>query len=172
MAWSLLSPSVVNSSSGPSMRSHAMTSVSTQSARATVAALAAALALALLVLAHAQNGIARPGTRKLAATFNANVRPGDRVYHYWEYFHDFSFYTGREVGVVGKTGELELAIDPAARASERFIDETEFRRLWAGPERIWLVTREARAKRLFSDSSLRYDLVDDDRSLSLYRNRP
>ncbi|MEO8196206.1 MAG: glycosyltransferase family 39 protein [Thermoanaerobaculia bacterium] len=143
-----------------------------RSALATVASVAASLVVALLVLAHAQDGLARSGTRNLAATFNAKAQPGDRVFHYSEYFHDFSFYTRREVGLVGRTGELELAIDPAARASGRFIDEAEFRRLWTGPERVWLVTREGRAKRLFSDSSLRYDLVDEDRSLSLYRNRP
>ncbi len=143
-----------------------------KSALAAVATLAASLAVALLALAHAQDSIARPGTRDLAAAFIAQVKPGDRVFHYWEYFHDFSFYTRREVGLVGRTGELELALDPAARASGRFIDEAEFRRLWTGPERIWLVTRKARAARLFSDSSLRYDLVDENRSLSLYRNRP
>lgn len=143
-----------------------------KNALATVMAMAASVTVLLLALAHAQDEIARPGTRDLAAYFKAHGGAGDRVYHYAEYFHDFSFYAQREVGLVGDPGELELAIDPAARASGRFIDAAEFRRQWAGPGRIWVVARLDVAAKLFADPAFRYYLREDSRSHCLFSNQP
>ncbi len=143
-----------------------------RSALAVVTTMAVSVSVLLLALAHAQDDIARPGTRELAYHFKASVGPGDRIYHYAEYFHDFSFYAGREVGVVGDTGELEVAIDPAARASGRFIDEAEFRRQWAGPARIWAVARRDATAKLFTDPSFHYYLIEDSRSHYLFSNQP
>ena len=69
----------------------------------------------LLGLAQIQPAITRPGTRDLARTFRALAQPGDRIYHYAEYFHDFSFYSLSEVGFVGTVGELEVDFDPDAQ---------------------------------------------------------
>lgn len=143
-----------------------------KNALATVLAMAASVTVLLLALAHAQDDIARPGTRELAAYVKTAAKPGDRIFHYGEYFHDFSFYAQREVGVVGDTGELELKIDPAARASGRFITPAEFRRQWAGPDRIWVVARLEEAQKLFADPSFRYYLLEDSRSHSLFSNQP
>ncbi len=143
-----------------------------KNALATVLAMAGSITVLLLALAHAQDEIARPGTRDLASYFQAHARPGDRVYHYGEYFHDFSFYARSEVGLVGNIGELEVAIDPAARASGRFIDEAEFRRQWTGAQRIWAVARKSETTALFADPAFRYYLLDESRSHYLFSNQP
>jgi 4-amino-4-deoxy-L-arabinose transferase-like glycosyltransferase len=143
-----------------------------KNALATVGAMAASITVLLLALAHAQDEIARPGTRDLAEYYHGHARPGDVVYHYNEYFHDFSFYARSEVGLVGDPGELELAIDPAARASGRFIDQAEFRRQWTGPRRIWVVARKEEAAKLFADPAFRYYLLDESRSHYLFINQP
>ena len=142
-----------------------------KNALATVLAMATSVTILLLALAHAQDEIARPGTRDLATFFKTKVKPGDRVYHYAEYFHDFSFYARCEVGVVGNVGELEVGIDPAARASGRFIDEAEFRQQWTGAGRIWAVARKAETASLFADPSFRYYLLDESRSHYLFSNQ-
>jgi len=141
-------------------------------ALATVVATAASGTVLLLTLAHAQDEIARPGTRDLAATFQSLAAPGDRVYHYGEYFHDFSFYAQSEVGLVGAVGELEVAIDPAARRSGRFIDKAQFLREWTAGGRVWAVARKTKAGELFADPSFRYYLLDQSRSHTLFSNQP
>jgi len=137
-----------------------------------VIAMAGSVIVLLLALAHAQDEIARPGTRELAYLFKTHAQPGDRVYHYGEYFHDFSFYAQREVGVVGNIGELEVGIDAKAQASGRFIDESEFRKQWAEKGRIWAVARKSATVKLFADPSFRYYLLDESRSHYLFSNLP
>ena len=141
-------------------------------ALAVVLAMAGSVTVLLLSLADSQDKIARPGTRDLAYIYKTHGKPGDRVYHLGEYFHDFSFYARCEVGLVGNPGELELPIDPAARASGRFIDETEFRRQWTEPGRIWAVARKSETVKLFADPSFRYYLLDESRSHYLFSNQP
>lgn len=141
-------------------------------------ALATLLAVALpaltleLSLAHAQDEISRPGTRDLALKFKDLVRPGDRVYHYHEFFHDFTFYSGHTVGTVDYISELEVRIDRAAQASGRFIDSAEFRRQWAGPGRVWAVARKEDVTALFGDATFRYHLIAESRWHYLFSNQP
>lgn len=139
---------------------------------ATVLAMAATATVLLFTLAHAQDAISRPGTRTLAAGFENKAQPGETIYHYAEYFHDFSFYAKREVGVVDNMGELGIAIDPAARASGRFIKDAEFRRQWAEGGRIWAVARKKDTTKLFADPSFRYYLLGESRSHYLFSNQP
>ena len=134
--------------------------------------MAAAVMVLLLALADSQDKIARPGTRELAYLFKAHAKPGEKVYHYAEYFHDFSYYAECETGVVGNVGELELPIDPAAQASGRFIEEPEFRRQWTGADRIWAVARKTETAKLFADPTFRYYLLDESRSHYLFSNQP
>jgi len=143
-----------------------------KSALAAVMAMAASVTVLLLALAHAQDEIARPGTRDLAQIYKSRSKPGDRIYHYSEYFHDFSFYAQCEVGLVGSPGELEVAIDPAARASGRFVDDAGFRRQWNEPGRVWAVARKVETVKLFADPSFRYYLLDESRSHYLFSNQP
>ena len=143
-----------------------------KSALATVLAMAGSVTVLLLALAHAQDDIARPGTRELAYVFKTRAQPGDQVYHYGEYFQDFNFYAEREVGVVGNFGELEIEIDAKARSSGRFIDETAFRHQWTETGRVWAVARKEATVKLFADPTFRYYLLDESRSHYLFSNQP
>jgi 4-amino-4-deoxy-L-arabinose transferase-like glycosyltransferase len=128
-----------------------------------------------LVLVLAAPGFQRAGTKELARIARERVAPGDRVYHYWAFFHDFVYYTERPVGLVSYIDELQLQfLDPAERAA-RFIDDATLRRQWAGPERIWIVVRQrdlVQPKSVFADGALRYHLIAETRAHSLISNRP
>ena len=124
------------------------------------------------VLQFAAPFISKAGTKELALQVKAAVRPGDRVMHYHEFFHDFTFYAGRAVDLVDFKGELELEEDAAARASGRFISEAEFRRQWSGPGRIWVVARKRDVKELFADPSFRYHLLGQTEDHYLFSNQP
>jgi 4-amino-4-deoxy-L-arabinose transferase-like glycosyltransferase len=95
------------------------------------------------VLILAQPVIARPSTRELARLVSRQAGPDDIVLHYHDFFHDFAYYSGRTAGTVAYEGELELAYDPAAAQLGPHVDEAQFRALWAGGRRVYLVLRRA-----------------------------
>ncbi len=141
-----------------------------------------------LLLGGLQDSISRAGTKDLARHFQAQARPGDRIFHYYEFFHDFTFYTGRPVGTVAWIGELEVDIDPVARTSGRFIDRNELLDQWTGPGRIFVVARKrhvspapeaiAAAERageplpLFAVPGFRYHLLAESPGHYLFSNQP
>jgi 4-amino-4-deoxy-L-arabinose transferase-like glycosyltransferase len=118
--------------------------------------------------------VQRPGTKELALIVKDRARPGDRVVHYHGFFHDFTFYAGRVVDVVSGQGELELEEDAAARASDRFIDDAEFRRRWAGPTRQWVVVakKDGDTPELMQDPEFHYHLLGESRNHYLISNQP
>jgi 4-amino-4-deoxy-L-arabinose transferase-like glycosyltransferase len=116
--------------------------------------------------------IQKPGTKELAALVVQKAKPGDKVYHYAEFFHDFTFYAHQTVGTVAFKGELELEIDAAARASGRFIDGPEFHRQWAQPGRIFAVARTKDLKTLFADPTFHYHLLGQSQAHTLFSNQP
>lgn len=140
--------------------------------RAALAGLGMTVGLFYAGLAFAQVHIARPSTEELARIVAARAAPADRVLHYRDFFHDFTFYARREVGVVGYYGELEVKEDAKARDSGRFIDEAEFRRQWAGATRLWVVARKRAVGELFGDASFRYHLIAETRGHYLFSNQP
>jgi 4-amino-4-deoxy-L-arabinose transferase-like glycosyltransferase len=114
----------------------------------------------------------RPGTKALALEVQALARPGDRVYHYHGFFHDFTFYARRVVGTVAYQDELELQfLDPAERAT-RFIDDAEFRGEWAGSGRIFAVARKQDVGELFGDPAFHYHLLGETPGHYLFSNQP
>jgi 4-amino-4-deoxy-L-arabinose transferase-like glycosyltransferase len=129
----------------------------------------------LLVLVLAAPELQRAGTKPIALLARNHIGAGDRVYHYWAFFHDFVYYSERPVGLVGYTDELEVQfLSPEERAS-RFIDDAEFRRQWTGPDRVWVVVRNRdrqHADAVFSDPSFRSHLIAMTRAHSLLSNRP
>jgi 4-amino-4-deoxy-L-arabinose transferase-like glycosyltransferase len=141
-------------------------------ARATVTAMAATMAVFFAALQFAAPDINKPSTKELALYVKAHARPGDRVLHYHEFFHDFTYYAGRLVDVVAFKGELELEEDATARASGRFMDEPAFRRLWNEPGRIFAVARKKDLKPLFDDPSFHYHLLAESRDHTLFSNQP
>ena len=95
------------------------------------------------VLVIASPAIARASTKELAYALTRQIKPGDIVLCYHDYFHDFSYYAQRTVGTVQYEGELELALDPTAAAKGLHITEERFRELWNGPQRVFLVLRRS-----------------------------
>jgi 4-amino-4-deoxy-L-arabinose transferase-like glycosyltransferase len=100
------------------------------------------------VLVIASPAIARASTKDLARTLEQQVKPGDIVLCYHDYFHDFSYYAQRTVGTVKYEGELELALDPEAAAKGLHVTEGRFQELWNSPQRVYLVLRRSEMKAL------------------------
>jgi 4-amino-4-deoxy-L-arabinose transferase-like glycosyltransferase len=140
--------------------------------RAALGALLATMALFYGVLTFAAPDIQKPGTKELALIVKARAQPGDRVMHYHEFFHDFTFYAQRVVDVVAFKGELELEEDPAAAASGRFLSEAEFRRQWTQSGRIYVVARQQDVEELFADPTFHYHLLGATRDHYLFSNQP
>jgi 4-amino-4-deoxy-L-arabinose transferase-like glycosyltransferase len=144
----------------------------TRGPRSALGALVATLALFCGLLTGVAADIQKPGTKELALLVKARAQPGDRVMHYHEFFHDFTFYAGRVVDVVAFKGELELEEDAAARASGRFLDDATFRRLWTQPGRVFAVARRQDVKELFADPAFSYHLLGQTEDHYLFSNQP
>jgi 4-amino-4-deoxy-L-arabinose transferase-like glycosyltransferase len=146
--------------------------VSRCGARAGLVAMLVTMLAFYAVLIPARPYIQKPGTKDIAGVVKAAAGPRDRIYHYRGFFHDFTYYTGREVGLVEATDELEVQfLRPEERAA-RFIDEAELRREWAGPGRIWLIGRRSALQPLMNDPSFRYRVAAESRGHCLLTNRP
>jgi 4-amino-4-deoxy-L-arabinose transferase-like glycosyltransferase len=141
-------------------------------ARAALGALVATMALFYLSLQWAAPSIQKPGTRELALYVKTHASPGDRVVHYHDFFHDFTFYAGRTVDVVEGKGELEEEEDAAAQTSGRFMDEADFRRVWAQPGRVYAVARKRDVAPLFTDPAFHYHLLAETPDHYLFSNQP
>ncbi len=141
-------------------------------ARGALVAMTATLAFMGGILLLAMPIIDQRSTKDVATEVRSLIRPGDRVYHYHGFFHDFTYYTGSVVGLVNYTDELELQfLDPAERQA-RFIDDGEFRREWAGPGRVFLVARKKDAGPLFADPSFHYHILAFGDHHYLFSNQP
>ena len=117
----------------------------------------------------------RAGTKQLAAVARERMQPADRVYHYWAFFHDFVYYTGRPVGLVSYIDELEVQFLPAQERAARFIDDAGLRRQWEAAGRVWLVVRKrdmAAKQSVFADPAFRYHLIAETAAHSLLSNQP
>ncbi len=123
------------------------------------------------VLTLAVGEMQRPGTKELALVAKIKVGSEDRIYHYWGFFHDFVYYSGRTVGLVDYTDELGARfLKPAERAA-RFIDSAELRRQWAEPGRVWLVARKRDTQALLADPGFRHEVIAETRAFLLLSNR-
>ena len=143
--------------------------------RGPVAGLGTLFATALafyFVLVAAAPAIDGRSTKPLAIDARVLAAPGDRIYHYHEFFHDFTFYAGREVRVVAFKGELEPENDPRPEAAALLVDERSFRAGWAGPGRAFAVVPANAIGELFSDPSFHYRLLALSRGRYLLTNQP
>lgn len=148
-------------------------------ARVGLGVMVGTMAIFLAGLSYAAVNIQKPGTKALAYLVKAEAKPGDRVMHYFDFFHDFTFYAGRVVDVVAAKSELELEEDAAARASGRFIDEATFRQRWTQPGRIFVVAKKRDVERrgdgrppLFLDPTFHYHLLAQTQDHYLFSNQP
>jgi len=142
------------------------------SARGAVIAMTASLVFLIGIVLVALPDIDVRSTKDVALVAKGLVRPGDRVYHYHGFFHDFTYYTGNIVGLVKYTDELELRfLDPAERKA-RFIDDAEFRAEWAAPGRVFAVARIRDTGELFADPGFHYYVVAKGQHHYLFSNQP
>ncbi|MEO5957723.1 MAG: phospholipid carrier-dependent glycosyltransferase [Opitutaceae bacterium] len=143
-----------------------------RSAAAGLVALVATTGGFFLVLVIAAPGFQRDGTKELAAIARERMRPEDRVYHYWAFFHDFVYYTQRPVGLVSYTDELEVQFLAPEERAARFIDEVALRRQWAEPARVWVVARKREADKFRENIAAGYHLIGESRGHYLFSNQP
>ena len=143
-----------------------------RSVASAMGALAAMMAVFFGTLLFAAPVLNKPSTQALAQIVVAQAKPGDRIYHYHGFFHDFTFYAQRAVGLVDYKDELELEEDAAVRASGRFITEAEFRAQWNQAGRWWVVAKKRDTQALFADASFRYHLLGETEDYYLFSNLP
>jgi 4-amino-4-deoxy-L-arabinose transferase-like glycosyltransferase len=150
-------------------------------ARAALGGVIVTMVLFFGTLTFAAPYIQKPGTKELALYVKAHIQPGERVVHYHEFFHDFTFYLGGVVDVVNYKGELELEEDAAARASNRFIGDAAFRELWGQPGRVYAVVRRKDVATFrvdqptgnrIGDKTARYHLLAETKDHCLFSNQP
>lgn len=142
------------------------------SARGAITAMTATLVFMVGIILVAMPLIDVRSTKDVAVIARPLIRPADKVFCYHGFFHDFTYYTGRPVGLVNYTDELELQfLDPAERKA-RFIDDAEFRREWSGPGRIFAVARIRDTGELFADPAFHYYVVAKGQHHYLFSNQP
>jgi 4-amino-4-deoxy-L-arabinose transferase-like glycosyltransferase len=142
------------------------------SARGAIVAMTATLVFLGGVLLLAVPVIDVRSTKDVALEARGLIRPGDRVYHYHGFFHDFTYYTGNVVGLVRYSDELELPFLDATERQARFIDDAEFRKEWEGPGRVFAVARIRDTRELFADPDFHYHLVATGLHHYLFSNQP
>jgi 4-amino-4-deoxy-L-arabinose transferase-like glycosyltransferase len=140
--------------------------------RGALTAVILTLVLVVGVLLLAVPAIDVRSSKDVALVARAAVRPGDRVYHYHAFFHDFTYYTGSPVGLARYTDELELQFLAPAERARRFIDDAEFQREWRGPGRVFAVVRIRDAAELFADPAFHYHIVAKGAHHLLVSNEP
>jgi len=145
---------------------------STGAARGALVAVTATLVFVFGVVSFAMPLIDLRSTKDLAVTARGLIRPGDRVYHYHAFFHDFTYYTGEVVGLVGYRDELELQFLGPAELKARFIGDDEFRREWAGPGRVFAVARIRDMGPLISDRGFHFHVLATGPHHYLFSNQP
>src|ERR1019366_5373579 len=140
--------------------------------RGAVVAMTATLAFMFGVLTYAMPIIDQRSTKDVAVVAGGLIRPGDKVYHYHAFFHDFTYYSGHLAGLVSYRDELELQFLDPAGLKARFIDDEEFRREWSGPGRVFLVARIRDAAPLFADGGFHYHVLATGPHHYLFSNQP
>jgi 4-amino-4-deoxy-L-arabinose transferase-like glycosyltransferase len=141
-------------------------------ARGAVIAMTATFVFLMGVLLLAMPIIDVRSSRDVAVAARAVVRPGEPVYCYHGFFHDFTYYSGNVAGLVNYSDELELQFLRPEQRKSRFIDDAEFRREWAGPGRVFAVARIRDAAELFTDPSFRYHVLAAGPHHYLLSNQP
>ena len=142
------------------------------SARGALIAMTATFAFLMGVLVLAMPIIDVRSTKDLALAARGIVRPGEPVYCYHAFFHDFTYYRGGTVGLVNYTDELEAQFLAGDARRNLFIDDAEFRREWDGPGRVFAVARIQDAAGLFADPAFHYHILAAGPRRYLLSNQP
>lgn len=111
-------------------------------------------------------------SKELAATYAELAQPGEELVHWRGFAHDFLFYAKTFTGLVDTIDELEVEIDPKARASGRFMTDVEFQKRWRGEKRMWVVVRDSQFRELSAKPGFGYHLIASNRRYLLLSNQP
>jgi 4-amino-4-deoxy-L-arabinose transferase-like glycosyltransferase len=142
------------------------------SARGAVTALTATLVFLIGIVLVALPDIDTRSTKDVALAARAYVRPGERVYAYHTFFHDFTYYTGAPTSLVDYTDELEAQFLGDTERASVFVDDAQFRREWDGKARVFAVARIRDTYGLFADPAFHYYLLMKGRHAYLFSNQP
>lgn len=127
-------------------------------------------AMLLGVVELASPFLFKPGTKALALV----VPPDARVYSYREFFHDFLYYSQRQVDIVDYVGELEPENDPSPAAAAHFVNDADFLQAWAEPRNTYAVVRRQDSAALLGElkeKGLRYRLIGETAAHYLVSNQ-
>lgn len=141
-------------------------------ARGAFVAMTVAVLAMFGVLLLARPAIDQRSSRDVALEARAALKPGDQVFHYHGFFHDFTYYTGTLVGLVNYQDELELGFLGDDERKARFVDDAGFRRVWEGPARVLLVARNRDAGPLMNDRTFRFHILAVGAHYTLFSNQP
>ncbi len=140
--------------------------------RAALTAVLGTMALFYAGVVLAAPEFQRADTKALALKARDKIGPQDRVYHFWAFFHDWVFYTGKNADLVSYTDEMQVQFLTPAERARRFIDDAELRRQWTGGTRVWVVLRKRDLGHFRQHVTTAYQLIDEGRGHYLLSNHP
>jgi hypothetical protein len=109
-----------------------------------------AMILVFIECAHISLGVFYPilGSQQFAVALQPRLQPGDKIFMDGEYANASSvrFYTGQQIYVLnGRVNGLWYgSLFPDSPPI--FFDDAQFAQLWAGPTRIYLITRNEKKR--------------------------
>ncbi|GHB97688.1 glycosyltransferase family 39 protein [Cerasicoccus arenae] len=125
------------------------------------------------------NGLAaqfqQPGTRAFAEFLKPKLQPGDRVYHFADYFQDFPFYLGQPVDLLMQfPNEQTFGVEwEPDQASRYIVDQADIPAAWSAPERQFALAHAEHLpiyQQLFPDLPVYVWMADP--NYVLFSNRP
>ena len=135
----------------------------------------AAMMIVFIECAHISLGVFYPilGSQQFAATLKPLLQPGDKIVMDGEYANASSvrFYTGEQIYVLnGRVNGLWYgSLFPDSPSI--FFDDAQFAQLWAGPTRVYLITRNEKKRDALSPYAPVY-LITKSADRYVLSNRP
>ena len=135
----------------------------------------AAMMIVFIECAHISLGVFYPilGSQQFAATLKPLLQPGDKIVMDGEYANASSvrFYTGEQIYVLnGRVNGLWYgSLFPDSPSI--FFDDAQFAQLWAGPTRVYLITRNEKKRDALAPSAPVY-LITKSADRYVLSNRP
>ena len=123
----------------------------------------AAMMIVFIECAHVSLGVFYPilGSKQFAVAIQQHLQPTDKIVYDGEYANASSvrFYTGQQILVLnGRINGLWYgSLFPDS--PDIFLDDTKFRQLWAGPNRVYFITHDEKQRDTLSAFAPVYELT-------------
>ncbi len=108
--------------------------------------------------------------KQLATVLKAQLRPGDEIVNYRNYYQDLPVYLERRMTIVDWRGELDFGMT-VEDVSGWMIDEAELWRRWRGPQRLFLVAGNKDAEVLRQKRKDPFFLIAENKNTVILSNR-